>query len=242
MPFPFPALLTALLHSWGGMRRSKARLTGARHELPSWKALMWLTPLSPLSSPLQLARWQVHVEKRDNQLPTPLFYLCPVFIVPVSLSHPVPRHFLSITLNLLAFLPLYHFPIYTLSGFSLSPHNIFFSLSQSLCTHCSMSTVRLKKREGIIQTVWLLPALHSDTQCRITAEHNFTTGGRKPGWSQNKCWTTLCGIILRTALSNYVGQRGTFLSGCTCQTLESNVSKKSIGILSYLKHWCHCRF
>lgn len=56
-----------------------------------------------LSSPLQLVQWQVHVEKRDNQLPSLLCHLCPSFILPVSLSNPVPRHFLSTTLNLLSF-------------------------------------------------------------------------------------------------------------------------------------------
>lgn len=79
-------LLVTLLRSWRCWGE-RGRLIRAWPELPSWKAPLWLTPLSSLSSPLQLARWQVHVEKRDNQLPSPLVCLCPLLIFPVSLSH-----------------------------------------------------------------------------------------------------------------------------------------------------------
>lgn len=83
----FPArLLVTLLRSWRCWGE-RGRLIRAWPELPSRKAPLWLTPLSSLSSPLQLARWQVHVEKRDNQLPSPLVCLCPLLIFPVSLSH-----------------------------------------------------------------------------------------------------------------------------------------------------------
>lgn len=67
---------------------------GLSHRSLTWTALLkgdcdvTDTSLLSLSSPLQLARWQEHAEKRDNELPSPLF------IFPVSLSHPVP--FLSL--------------------------------------------------------------------------------------------------------------------------------------------------
>lgn len=138
--------------------------SGLDMDCPPGKALLWLAPLSSLSSPLQLARWQLHVEGRDNQLPSPLFSLCPLHIVPVSLSHFVPRPFLSITLNATPFFLFFLLFFLTISPFIpclaslcvLITHPL--SLSPYLSSLCFTAAClqsgwrREKQREHVIQT------------------------------------------------------------------------------------------
>lgn len=128
------------LHSWGG---GGERLVSLELDMncPAEKALMWLTLLSSLSSPLQLARWQVHVEKRDNQLPSPLF----IFPVSSCLLYVIHRlSFLALSLSFLTIVPFIpclasHCLLLT---FPFSFHIPTFSLF-----HCSKPTVRPTKRE-----------------------------------------------------------------------------------------------
>lgn len=144
---------------WG----ERGRLIRAWPELPSWKAPLWLTPLSSLSSPLQLARWQVHVEKRDNQLPSPRLPLSSPHLPCVFITL-CPHHFLSITLNLLAFLPLFLSPFIP----HVDSHCLLirYPLLSLIAASQQLGWQRERKREHVIRAAMLHPAFHSDTLCK----------------------------------------------------------------------------
>lgn len=147
------------LHSWEG---GVERLVSLELDMncPAEKALMWLTRLSSLSSPLQLVRWQVHVEKRDNQLPSPLF------IFHASSPNSVPFLIMSVVCNSSPFLSLpLIFPIHTLSGFSryialLFPYPYLLSVSLQ---HAYSQADGKRNRGNLSFRLWGIALLTSQT-------------------------------------------------------------------------------
>lgn len=163
---------------------------------------VFATPISSMTGACGETRQSITIPSRlplsSPHLPCVFITLCP-------------RHFLSITLNLLAFLPLFLSPFIP----HVDSHCLLIRYPLLSLQQANSWADGEKERGSMSFGLRCFILLSTQTHfAKITARHK--TGSSKPEQSHNKCYTVLCGILLTVALSHYGGRQDAFLGSFIC--------------------------